>query len=471
MRRLFLSAAAEANRVFRLGCLPGCADAAISAAGVPTQRVVPLPTGAPPRRTTAELAKDRDAYLHVVTLSQYAQIFALSKSNVKAVVMQAVHLAETGQHATVVSTTIKMINTWALHTVSGTTSGVKQTMLDYCASIEHFCNWAATPLSSQPDGVVVPVSRHVVVVFLEFEKERERSTLRRPPKRRRLAPPPPARGSRDADSARAGVTDGESGGGESEGRAATRHHSARVARSSAAVSSAQPDATQSPVHPNSAVGGGLVVAASRGASLPPPMGTTRPIGQHGQVARGAGPRGSAADVNRGGDGGGVGGQQGSTAEILLGRGAVARSAPVGRRGAPALPRVRGRRASLGGQGVAAETSSPANGSAETGVAGTTTTATTPPPPNVGHSTLEMHRNTMSKVESVVNALWSQCACGSCSRFGADAYLSVGSCPAANAVVDQCKRERYLEATALGVGTAAGTRDPALPDDVRLPTVM
>ena len=32
----------------------------------------PPPTGAPPRRTPAELSKNRDAYLHVVTLTQYA---------------------------------------------------------------------------------------------------------------------------------------------------------------------------------------------------------------------------------------------------------------------------------------------------------------------------------------------------------------------------------------------------------------
>jgi len=32
----------------------------------------PPPTGAPPRRTPAELSKYRDAYLHVVTLTQYA---------------------------------------------------------------------------------------------------------------------------------------------------------------------------------------------------------------------------------------------------------------------------------------------------------------------------------------------------------------------------------------------------------------
>jgi len=49
--------------------------------------------------------------------------------------MQAVHLAQTGQHANVVSTAIKVINMWAFHTLNGTTSGVKNTMLDYVASI------------------------------------------------------------------------------------------------------------------------------------------------------------------------------------------------------------------------------------------------------------------------------------------------------------------------------------------------
>jgi len=166
--RLFLRAAAEASRLIRLGCLSGCANEDICAAGVPKQRVVPLPTGAPPRRTPAELAKDLEAYLHVVTLGHYAKMFALSESNVEAVVIQAVHLAETVQNATVVSATIKVINTWALHTVSGTTSGVKQKMLDYYASMKDFCNRAAAPPASQPDGVVVPVSRHVVVAFLDF---------------------------------------------------------------------------------------------------------------------------------------------------------------------------------------------------------------------------------------------------------------------------------------------------------------
>ena len=87
--RLFLRAAAEASRLIRLGCLSGCANEDMSAAGVPKQRVVPLPTGAPPRRTPAELAKDLEAYLHVVTLGHYAKMFALSESNVEAVVIVA----------------------------------------------------------------------------------------------------------------------------------------------------------------------------------------------------------------------------------------------------------------------------------------------------------------------------------------------------------------------------------------------
>jgi len=128
--RLFLSLAADANRNIRLGCLLDCADATTSTAGVATPRIAPLPTGEPPRRTPVELSKDRDAYLHVVTLAQDAQMFSLSASDVKALVMQAVHRAETGQHADVVRNSIKVISTWAMHTVSGTTSGVKQTMLD-----------------------------------------------------------------------------------------------------------------------------------------------------------------------------------------------------------------------------------------------------------------------------------------------------------------------------------------------------
>ena len=164
------------------------------------------------------------------------------------------------------------------------------------------------------------------------------------------------------------------------------------------------------------------------------------------------------------------GAHGSTAVAVRGRGAVVSATPVVRRDVTANPRVGGRRARAGGRGEAAAIGSLVSDDVESGTAGNTTTVTTTPPRKVGHSTPKMHINALSKVASVFNGLWSQCSCGSCSSFGADAFLLVGGRPAAKAVVEQCKRERYLEATALGVGKATSTHDPALPDNVRLPMV-
>ncbi|OSX79268.1 hypothetical protein BU14_0082s0033 [Porphyra umbilicalis] len=468
--RLFLSSAADGNRIICLGCLPGCGDATKSTAGVATPRIVPLPTGAPPRRKPAELSKDRDAYLHVVTLAQYAQMCSLSASNVKALVMQAVHLAETGEHAVVISTAIKVINTWALHTVSGTTSGVKQTMLDYVASIEDFCHWAAATPTCQPDGVIVPINRHVAVAFFEVEKERERSTTRRPPKRRRPPPPPPPRDSGATSSASAGTTSGASSGGGGGSRGVLQNRATGHVRPSALPSSARPGAAPSTVHPNFVGGGAPLVAASTSAYLPPLVVPPPPKEQRGQGAAATGQVGGAVNVDRGLVGRGDGGAHGRTVVAVRGRGAAFSATPVDGLGVTAHPRVGNRRARAGGRGGAAAIGSPVSGDAESGSGGNTTTVTTTHSLKVEHLTLKMHINALSKVASVINGLWSQCSCGSCSSFGADAFLTVGGCPAAKAVVEQCKRERYLKATALGVGKATGTRDPALPDDVRLPMV-
>ena len=48
--RLFLDNTNVGRRLIRLGCLPGCADAETTADGTPVARVVPLPSGSPPRR-------------------------------------------------------------------------------------------------------------------------------------------------------------------------------------------------------------------------------------------------------------------------------------------------------------------------------------------------------------------------------------------------------------------------------------
>jgi len=468
--RLFLSSAADANRMMCLGCLLDCADAKTSSARVATPRIAPLPTGEPPRRTPVELSKERDAYLHVVTLAQYAQMSSLSARNVKPLVMQGVHLAETGQHANFVRNSIKVINTWAMHTVSGATSGVKQTMLDYVASIEDFCNWTAATPACQPDGVIVPVNRHVAVAFLELEKDRERSTTRRPPKHHHLAPPPPPRGSRATSSASAGITGGATSGGGGGSSSVFEIGATGDARPSASPSAARPGAAPSSVNPKFVAGGAPVVAASTSAYLPPPVVPPPPEEQRGQATAASGKVGEAVNVDRGWVGRGGAGAHGSTAVAVRGRGANVSDTPVVRRDVTAHPSVGGRRARAGGRGEAAAIGSPVSDDAESGTAGNRTTETTTPPRKVGHSTLKMNTNALSKVASVFSGLWSQCSCGSCSSFGADAFLSVRGRPAAKAVVEQCKRERYLEATALGVGKATGTRYPALPDDVRLPMV-
>lgn len=83
--RLLLSSPIEANRLSRIGTLPGYAEGVNSAAGVRTPRLSSLPTGEPLRRMPAELANDLDAYLHVVTLAQYAETFALPTNNIQTV--------------------------------------------------------------------------------------------------------------------------------------------------------------------------------------------------------------------------------------------------------------------------------------------------------------------------------------------------------------------------------------------------
>jgi len=186
----FLDNTNVGRRLTRLGCLPGSANAETTADGEPVARVVPLPSGSPPRRAPAELAWEKHAYTHLVTIAQYAEMFRPSKTNVQAVVVQGLHLSETGQHAAIVSAAIELTSTWAMHTVISTHSGVKQTMKDYVASIPLYCEWAETSAAGTPDGIIVTVSRNEVVAFLEVEKIRERSSRRRPAKRLRLTPSP-----------------------------------------------------------------------------------------------------------------------------------------------------------------------------------------------------------------------------------------------------------------------------------------
>lgn len=462
------------RRLIRLGCLPGCADAETTADGTPVARVVPLPSGSPPRRAPVELSRDKHAYTHLVTIAQYAELFQLSKTNVQAVVVQGLHLAETGQHGAVVSAASELTNTWALHTVSGTHSGVKQTMKDYVASIRLYCEWAETSAAGNPDGIIVPVNRNEVVAFLEVEKNRERSSRRRPAKRPRLTPPPRVARAAEgaAGDAREPRRDGATG-------------MPRKDRPS-------PAAGVSAIRPSVASGGVTRAGSSAGTAAGPAAdgrqgvraaaGDARPHEFVGRgaggglgTAVGAGDRGRAAGAAAMGGPAGLGNPgRGGTAAVGPPRGGVAARTALPAAGQPGW--VHGRRRDRAGQqggagGEGGGGSSDTEAAEVTGAAASSTTSTTAAAPyKVGPSTLKILQSAMAKVATVFNGLCSQCLCGACDAFRADTYLPAGGCRAAKAVVDQCARERYLEATAAGVGKATGARDPALPDDVRLSMV-
>jgi len=85
---------------------------------------------------------------------------------------------------------------------------------------------------------------------------------------------------------------------------------------------------------------------------------------------------------------------------------------------------------------------------------------------VGKSVLRMHQSALSKVGSIFNKLWTGCKCKQCAQYDVEPFESVGSYEAANLVVNQSKRQRFLENNAAGVAKAMGERDPTLPDAER-----
>jgi len=167
--RLFFGITDVATRLMRLGCLPGCPDAAAEAA-----------RGGPNARTPLQRAADQQAYKRLAMIARYAELWGFSKDNQCAIATQALHLAETKQYATVASVAIAASSAWTMHTVSATNVGVKTTSAAYAKSVKLFFQFAAEPDSQQPGGVVVPVNRYVVVTFLRSEQARPKRTGVRP---------------------------------------------------------------------------------------------------------------------------------------------------------------------------------------------------------------------------------------------------------------------------------------------------
>lgn len=121
-------------------------------------------------RTPPQRARDAATYDLIVGMANHAIGFGLTLSSLQAVTLQALHLAETGQHDAVAAIASAIKNAWLRHTVSATNSGMKQTMQTYRPCVGRFCRWAEDEYG---DGAsMMPVSRNMVVAFLEAEKLR-----------------------------------------------------------------------------------------------------------------------------------------------------------------------------------------------------------------------------------------------------------------------------------------------------------
>jgi len=157
------------TRLIRLGCLPGCPDEAAETA-----------SGGPTARTPAQRVVDQQAYKRLVVISRYSELWGFNKANLRAIVEQALHLAELNQYATVARVAITAASAWTLHTVSATNSGVKTASATYAKSVKLLCEFAAAPESQQPGGFVVPINRYVAGTFMRAEKARPKRTGNRP---------------------------------------------------------------------------------------------------------------------------------------------------------------------------------------------------------------------------------------------------------------------------------------------------
>lgn len=135
-------------------------------------------------RSPLQAKTDRRAYKSIVHTANYCAALCLDVGCTRAVVKQALHVAERGNHLLVNTVLSAIKNDFEKHTVSATRKGTKTTMAKYAGYIQRFCVWGGENLPA--DASLFPLSRHSVVMFLEAEAGRRLvghgST--RPPRRR-----------------------------------------------------------------------------------------------------------------------------------------------------------------------------------------------------------------------------------------------------------------------------------------------
>ena len=191
VKRLLLSQVDVGRRLIRVGVLPGRPDASIEALAEGPERHMPEKRPAHKR-----------PYANLVVVYKHAQLFQFSKCNVHAVALQAVHLTEIQQYATLARVAIAAANSWTLHTVSGTNHGIQKTTKSYGASVEAYCAFGASSESTQVGSVIVQINRHMAVTVLNAEK----GPFRRHRRRRRGQPLPASTTALDAAAAEADQT-------------------------------------------------------------------------------------------------------------------------------------------------------------------------------------------------------------------------------------------------------------------------
>lgn len=172
--RLFVNKPEISGRLIRMGSLYSSVQRGGDTPKATAANVRPPPGDT---RTRPERERDSAAYVHMVALANYSRGLGLSLINTQAVVVQALHLAEKANHALVGTVTSVVRNHWLQNTVSAINKGSKTTINNYSGAVAAFCRWAAEKYGD--DVPVMPISRTMVVTFLEAEKGRPVATRKR----------------------------------------------------------------------------------------------------------------------------------------------------------------------------------------------------------------------------------------------------------------------------------------------------
>ena len=120
-------------------------------------------TGHPPTddRTPVTEKADSGTYEAAVNLANFCMTFRLDVACTRAVVAQAVHVAERGNHHLLHFKLTALKTDWQKHNVSTTQVGKKKALVAYAGYTRRFCAWVGENASTARGRM--PLKRHVIV--------------------------------------------------------------------------------------------------------------------------------------------------------------------------------------------------------------------------------------------------------------------------------------------------------------------